>query len=1191
VILARWSEVFSVAARDPTSLVRGACGSPRVFDGASNGTTNGNTDRVGHSVDNKTDLAAAFIERWQKSGAAERANFQSFLMELCDLLAVPHPDPTRTNESENAYGFEKSVTFTYADGSSSGGRIDLYKRGCSVLEAKQGSDQERAEQLALFAAPAKKPKKGTAVRGTAAWDDAMVRARGQAESYAKALPQDEGWPPFLIVIDVGHCIELYADFARIGKAYTQFPDAASFRIPLVDLAQEKVRERLRAVWTDPVSLDPAKLSGRVTREIADRLGRLAKSLEAAGHAPKSVATFHMRCLFTMFAEDVGLLRKNGFSELLQDLRNDPAKFAPLAKSLWDTMNKGGFSPVLRDDLLRFNGGLFQDVDALPVTAEQLALLIEAAKADWKDVEPAIFGTLLERALDPQERHKLGAHYTPRAYVERLVMPTVIEPLRADWVNVKAAAVTLAVKGETEGAIAEVKSFHQRLCETRVLDPACGSCNFLYVTMEHMKRLEGEVLDFLRELGESQYLLEIDRHTVDPHQFLGIEFNPRAAVIAELVLWIGYLQWHFRTRGRTMPTQPVLKNFNNIENRDAVLAWDRIELVRDEHGRPVTRWDGRTTKKHPITGEDVPDETARVEVERYVNARPAEWPQADFVIGNPPFIGTKRMRAALGDGYVDALRSEVSEVPDSADFVMYWWNHAARLTRMQQTKQFGLISTNSLTQAFNRKVVAEHLNGKQPLSIIFAVPDHPWIDTEDGAAVRISMTVGTAGTQDGRLATVVDERSGDSDEVIVAFDERRGRIFADLSIGTDATSAVALEANGGISGMGSALHGAGFILTPDMADRFRLAGDGVIRRYIGGRDLLQTPRELYVIDFSGMTEVQARTTNPAAFQHVIDYVLPERQHNRRDSIRTLWWRFGWERPLLRRALSGLDRYIATTETAKHRIFQFISGHVVPDHMVVTIASADAYVLAVLSSSVHVSWALHAGGTLEDRPRYNKNVCFDPFPFPACTEDQKQRIRDLGEQLDKHRKERQALHPDLTMTGMYNVLEKLKTGAALTTKEKDIHEKGLVSVLKQIHDDLDAAVFAAYGWPPTLSDEEILERLVALNKERAVEERRGLVRWLRPEFQAPRATVKPTQEEMDVAPLAAKAAAKKPPWPKALPEQVQAVRAQLAARAAPIAAADLARAFRGARSDRVEEVLVTLAALGQARVTEGRFAAVA
>jgi hypothetical protein len=797
---------------------------------------------VGNSEVIAADRAATFIARWQGSGAAERANYQLFLSELCDILSVPRPDPTRPDDAGNAYVFERAVTFRHADGSTSSGRIDLYKRGCFVLEAKQGSDQDRAEQLALFQIAAKKSKKGTAVRGTAAWDDAMVRARGQAESYAKALPNEEGWPPFLIIADVGHCLELWADFARTGKAYTQFPDAASFRLQLADLTREDVRERLRAVWTDPLSLDPACKSARVTREIADRLARLAKSFEAAGHAPKSVATFLMRCLFTMFAEDVGLLRKNGFSELLQSLKDEPAKFAPLAKSLWDTMNKGGFSPVLRDDLLRFNGGLFQDVDALPVTAEQLALLIEAAKADWKDVEPAIFGTLLERALDAEERHKLGAHYTPRAYVERLVMPTVIEPLRADWANVKAAAVTLAVRGEAAKAIDEVKAFHRKLCETRVLDPACGSGNFLYVTMEHMKRLEGEVLDLLRELGDTQYLLELDRHTVDPHQFLGIEVNPRAAVIAELVLWIGYLQWHFRTRGRAMPAQPVLKNFQNIENRDAILAWDRIDLVRDEQGKPVTRWDGRTMKKHPVTGEDVPDETARVEVERYVNPRLAEWTEADFIVGNPPFVGDKVMKDALGVEYVETLRDSnlYPRVTASSDLVMYWWDKAADLLSRGKVLRFGLISTNSIKQNFNRRVVQCHLYGRPAISIVFAVPDHPWVDAADGASVRIAMTVGAVGENDGSLVEVTSEEEGPDDgTTLVALTEKKGRILPNLTIGPDVPGAQELKANATIGCPGVKLFGQGFIVSREESEALGAVSRGawakVIHPYVSAQD--------------------------------------------------------------------------------------------------------------------------------------------------------------------------------------------------------------------------------------------------------------------------------------------------------------------------------------------------------------------
>ena len=296
-------------------------------------------------------------------------------------------------------------------------------------------------------------------------------------------------------------------------------------------------------------------------------------------------------------------------------------------------------------------------------------------------------------------------------------------------------------------------------------------------------------------------------------------------------------------------------------------------------------------------------------------------------------------------------------------------------------------------------------------------------------------------------------------------------------------------------------------------------------------------------------------------------------------------------MLRKALLGLECYIATTETAKHRVFQFLCADIVPDHMIVAIAHSDAFILGVLSSQIHTLWALAVGGTLEDRPRYNKNVCFDPFPFPVCSDEQKQRIRDLGEQLDRHRKERQALHPDLTITDMYNVLEKLKSGAALTEKEHAIHEKGLVSVLKQIHEDLGREVFAAYGWPADLSDEEILERLVALNHERAEEERRGLIRWLRPEFQAP-SEAKATQAEMEIPePEAAVVKAGKRAWPKALPEQVQAVRSALAVRAGAVKPSELARDFSRARTDQVQQLLETLTALGDVRQTPtGEFLAI-
>jgi hypothetical protein len=591
----------------------------------------------------------AFIDRWQHASGSQLANAQLFLSQLTRLLDLPEPDPAREDTRENAYVFERRVRFRHGDGSESEGRIDCYKRGAFVLEAK------RLRQTAA----------------TKGFDDAMLRAHAQAQSYARALPADEGRPPFLLVVDVGHAIDLYSEFTRSGATYTPFPDPRSHRIRLADLRHEAVRERLRAVWLDPLALDPARASARATREVAAHLAEVARSLEAAGNGAEAVAAFLTRCLFSMFAEDVGLLETH---------RAQPEVLGRMLHDLWRAMDRGDFAASIAAQVLHFNGKLFKQPDVLPLAAAQIDRLLEAARADWQQVEPAIFGTLLERALDPDERHALGAHYTPRAYVERLVLPTVVEPLRADWADVQAAAMLLAGEGNIEAARDEVRKFHHALCGLRVLDPACGSGNFLYVTLEHLKRLEGEVLNQLDALGDTQGRLEAEGLTVDPHQFLGLEINPRAAAIAEPVLWIGYRQWHFRTRGAGLPPQLVLKDFHNIECRDAVLACERIGYQLDERGIPVTRWDGRTTKKHPVTGEDVPDETARRPIEVYEKPRKADWPEADFVVGNPPFIGNKRMRLALGDGYVEALRGVWEKMPDTADFVMFWWHHAGELTR-------------------------------------------------------------------------------------------------------------------------------------------------------------------------------------------------------------------------------------------------------------------------------------------------------------------------------------------------------------------------------------------------------------------------------------------------------------------------------------------------------------------------------
>ncbi|MGB3119130.1 MAG: type IIL restriction-modification enzyme MmeI, partial [Verrucomicrobiales bacterium] len=375
-----------------------------------------------------------FISRWQSSGAAERANYALFLSELCDLLDVPRPDPTSPDPAKNRYVFERAVTRVAPDGTSSSGFIDLYRGGHFVLETKQGASDPTIDPDPHGLTGAKAPvKSGHGKRGSAAFDRALERAYHQARGYITALPSEDGRPPFLIVCDVGHTLDLYAEFTGTGGHYERFPDPRSHRITLADLRRPEIRDRLRLVWTDPHSLDPSKKAAEVTRDIADRLARLAKSLEGDGHDPKTIAGFLQRCLFTMFAEDVGLLPEDAFHDLLAKLEGSPRGFPVLIGQLWKEMANGtGYSTLLFREIAHFNGGLFEDTTALPLSPAQLAMLVDASRTDWSQVEPSIFGTLLTRALDPHERHKLGAHYTPRSYVERLVRPTILDPLREEW---------------------------------------------------------------------------------------------------------------------------------------------------------------------------------------------------------------------------------------------------------------------------------------------------------------------------------------------------------------------------------------------------------------------------------------------------------------------------------------------------------------------------------------------------------------------------------------------------------------------------------------------------------------------------------------------------------------------------------------------------------------------------------------
>ncbi len=1144
-----------------------------------------------------------FIRRWSDAPISERAHYQTFIGQLCRLIGVGAPDDDRAGDMD--YCFERPVRFLHEDGSSHPGYIDCYRRGAFVLEAKQsgkraaGGALDPQPQLALF---------GHRVRRSGGQrpetlPTLMRNAKRQAEAYAKALDE---WPPFLVVVDVGRAIELWSDFGRQGKAYVPFPDRARYRIEMAQLRDEAVRERLRRVWLEPMSLDPAARVAEVTTDIAGRLAWLVRSIgsrvplgpdgrpDAIARSARAnqTALFVMQCIFAMFADSVNLIEDHGFRRFLESYRGHADQFHLGAGDFFRRMDEGGHCSAIRQTLRRFNGGLFQHVAALPITEAELEALIAAAQRDWASVEPAIFGSLLEQALHPDERSELGAHYTPRAFVERLVEPVIMEPLRADWEAVEASAIGLYMAGDETGARALVRAFHRDLCRIRVLDPACGTGNFLYVAMGMMKELEGEVVAVLAELGERQGSLALDGHTVSPEQFWGLEKNAYAAWIAEMVMWIGYLQWHFRVYGDAQPSEPILRNFNKIRQTDALLTWSRQELVRDGAGRVVTRHGSRRRGELP----DLFKADEGREVVRLIDPCRTPWPDVHFIIGNPPFIGAKDQRRELGDGYVDALWQVRQGRFRSADLVTAWWDRAAEIltTRGSSLRRFGFITTNSITQTFSRRVLEHHLKGEPPMRLVFAIPDHPWIKGQDRANVRIAMTVAERGEPDGqgRLLRVVCENGLNTDAPEVLCQDVRGVIAVDLTVHSGMSEAMPLKSNALLASRGVQLMGAGFMLDPERARALLDASSAEVasplRPYRNGRDLADRSRGAQVIDLFGWDEGEARRQHPALFQHLLETVKPERDRNKRASYRNNWWIFGEPRRELRSALSGLDRYIVTVETAKHRWFRFLDADILPDNKLVVVASQDSAVLGVLSSWAHHQWYLANSGRIgvyDEDAVYVKGRCFDSFPFPDMTQGQAREIAILAEEIDGLRQRVLARHDFLTMTGLYNARTLLQTGGPRTPLEHEVHQAGCIGLLDHLHQRLDQAVNHAYGWPKDVSAQAAVQALVILNRQRRSEEEVGQFRFLRPDYQASRIGVahRPRQAEADLSVEASLPILPDAPGPLAV-ALLQALRSE----GLPVGPAALASRFSGRSGrrteDRIAQTLAVLAVAGTVQRTE-------
>ena len=937
---------------------------------------------------------AAFIAKWKQVTTSERAAAQSHFLDLCDLLGVDKPlDADPTGEF---YTFERRVNKVLGGK----GFADVWKRGHFAWEYKRKNRDLQAAYTQLLL-------------------------------YREDLEN----PPLLIVCDL-HRFEIHTNFTGTPKRVYAFT--------LKELSNPETLELLRAAFTDPDALNPKRYRERVTQTASEQIGALSLRLQARGHEPERVAHFMMQLVFALFAEDVRLLPDKLVTRILAKTYTQPERAQKFLSDLFGAMARGG--DVGLDEVPYFNGGLFDsgagDRGALPLEQAELKILLDAAKLDWAEVEPVIFGTLFERSLDPIKRSQLGAHYTSREDILRIVEPVVIDPLRAEWRAVRRevetyleanplpdertldrkrlAAFNAVKRKRDERTLRPISAFLERLRNVKVLDPACGSGNFLYVAFQQLKELERDVLAFAGSIG-----LPLAPF-VSPRQFYGLEVNVFAYELASIVVWIGYLQWNFLNH--TSDTQrPILEWLSNIKLQDALLDGD-AETV---------------------------------------------WPEAEFIVGNPPFLGDKKMRGELSDDYVEALRKQFkNRVPGQADFVCYWFEKARAQIADGKTKRAGLISTNSIRGGANRKVL-ERI--KETGDLFMAWEDEPWI--LDGAAVRVSIV----GFDDGS------ETNKTLDGQTVAV------INPDLTSATDLSQAKALKENQGIAFVGVQKGGA-FDIPGDLARSWLelpnpggVSNGDVLRPYLNGMDITRKPSGTWVIDFDQISESEA-SEYLVPFDHVETNVKPSRMGLKRLNHAKYWWIHQEARPGMRRTLEKLSRYIATPRVSKYRLFVWMTADVLIDSAAVAIARDDDFTFGVLHSKLHEVWSLSMGTWLGkgNDPRYTPTTCFETFPFPRPSETQYAEIEKWAKYLDAVRAQLLAADEkrstkfeaeSRTMTKLYN---------DLTVVRETRDSKSPVYALLIAQGKLDAAVAAAYGWDWPLPAETVLERLLALNLARSGEE---------------------------------------------------------------------------------------------------------
>jgi type II restriction/modification system DNA methylase subunit YeeA len=951
----------------------------------------------------------AFIAKWKPADLSERAACQEHFIDLCRMLG--HPTPAEADPTGEQYTFERGVE------KSEGGNgwADVWKRGYFGWEYK-GKHKD------------------------------LKAAYTQLQLYRESLEN----PPLLVVCDLNR-FEVHTNFTGCAKRVYAFD--------LDSLAHPVNLGTLRKLFYEPQALRPERTTEDITVEAAKTFATMIDGWRDRGITGQEAAHFAMKLLFCMFAEDIDLLPERTFRSTIEGAKKDPTRLASRLKSLFDCMAIGGdYGPV---SVPWFNGGLFKPEEPVPaLLSADVERLITLNAYDWASVEPSIFGTLFERTLDPAKRSQIGAHYTSREDILTLLEPVLMAPLRREWADIQRRAEELwpqlADKKKASRARKELdkilRDFVERIAAIKILDPACGSGNFLYVAVTLLLDLEKEVIAKAASYGTT--LLP----QVRPSQLYGLEINSYAAELAQVVIWIGYLQWmHFN--GFAAPRDPILEPIDTIRNTDAII--------------------------------DLSDPA---------NPKEPEWPEADVIVGNPPFLGYSPLRQAVGDQYIDALFALYKgRLSNQSDLCCYWFEKSRAMIERHRVKRAGLLATQAIRGGKSREVLQSiERTGR----IFFAVSDRNWV--LDGASVHISM-IGF----DGEAS---DECSLDGEIV--------PKINSNLSASADITAAKKLAANEDRAFVGGFKFGAfdipdevarGFLSAPTVN---RKPMSDVIRPWINGLDVLRRRPQVWIIDFGENTPEDEASAYESAYEYVRRNVKPERDKMRRERRKQRWWLHGEPSTNMRAALKSATRFIATPYVSKHRVFVWVDGVIQADHQLTAIASAEDSDLGVLHSRAHELWSLRLGSRMEDRPRYTPSSCFMTFPFPEPTAGQRNAIAAAAKELDTLRSN--WLNPAewtreevLTFPGSVDgpwaryVTEPNTKGIGTVryprvvpaddAAAKKLAKRTLTNLYNErptwldlAHKRLDEAVFAAYGWPADLSADDLLARLLALNLERAAKE---------------------------------------------------------------------------------------------------------